>query len=84
MIWSASIKNTRSAGANVRRAVDDDHVGIQAEGAGDLALGREHPNVATSLENYAARLRKTGRTAEADMMEARAKAIRDKRVKENK
>ncbi len=47
-------------------------------------LGPEHPNVVTSLENYAALLRATGRTAEADKMEARAKAIRDKLAKENK
>ncbi len=42
----------------------------------EKALGPEHPNVATSLENYAALLRENGRTAEADKMEARAKAIR--------
>ncbi len=50
----------------------------------EKALGPEHPNVATSLENYALLLRATGRTAEADKMEARAKAIRVKRAKENK
>ncbi len=48
------------------------------------ALGPNHPHVATSLENYAVLLRETGRTAEADKMAARAKAIRDKRAKENK
>ncbi len=48
----------------------------------EKALGTEHPNVATSLENYADLLRSTGRTSEADKMEARAKAIRDKRAKE--
>ena len=41
-------------------------------------LGREHPNVATSLENYAALLRLTARADEAERMEARAKAIRAK------
>ena len=50
----------------------------------EKALGPEHPNVAQGLENYAALLRETGRTAEADKMEARAKAIRAKRAKENK
>ena len=50
----------------------------------EKALGPEHPNVGTSLENYAALLRETGRTAEEDKMEARAKAIRAKRAKENK
>ena len=48
----------------------------------EKALGLEHPNVATSLENYAPLLRATGRTAEADKMETRAKAIRAKRAKE--
>ncbi len=50
----------------------------------ETALGPEHPNVAQGLENYAALLRETGRAAEADKMEARAKAIRAKRAKENK
>ena len=36
------------------------------------------PNVATSLENYAGLLYATGRPAEADMMVARAMAIRVK------
>ena len=50
----------------------------------EKALGPNHPHVATTLENYAALLRETGRTAKADKMEARAKAIRDKRAKENR
>ncbi len=45
---------------------------------GPRTLGPEHPNVAQSLENYAALLRKTGRADEAAEMEARAKAIRAK------
>ncbi len=48
----------------------------------EKALGPEHPNLVTGLKNYAARLRETGRTAEADEMEARAKAIRAKRAGE--
>ncbi len=48
----------------------------------EKALGPEHPSFATSLENYAALLRETGRTAEEDKMEARAKAIRAKRAKD--
>ena len=44
----------------------------------EKALGPEHPNVAQSLENYAALLRETGRADEAAAMEARAKAIRAK------
>jgi hypothetical protein len=48
----------------------------------EKALGPEHPNVATSLENYAALLRETGRTCEANKVEARAKAIRAKRAKD--
>ncbi len=58
---------------------------VQA-GAGDLgekALGPEHPHVATNLMNYAALLRKTGRSAEASKMEARAKAIRAKHAEQN-
>ncbi len=42
------------------------------------SLGPEHPDVAQSLENYAALLRETGRADEAAEMEARAKAIRAK------
>jgi len=44
----------------------------------EKALGPEHPDVAQSLENYAALLRKTGRPDEAAEMEVRAKAIRAK------
>ncbi len=44
----------------------------------EKALGPEHPDVAQGLENYAALLRKTGRSGEATRMEARAKAIRAK------
>ncbi len=42
----------------------------------EKVLGPEHPSVAHSLENYAALLREAGRTAKADRMETRAKAIR--------
>ncbi len=49
----------------------------------EKALGPEHPSVAQSLENYAALLRKTGRSAEAIKMKARAKAIRAKRAERN-
>ncbi len=42
------------------------------------ALGPDHPDVATSLENYAALLRQTARADEAARMEERAKAIRAK------
>ncbi len=44
----------------------------------EKALGPEHPDVATSLENYAALLRETEREDRAEEMEARAKAIRAK------
>ncbi len=44
----------------------------------EKVLGPEHPNVATSLENYASLLRATNRSSEAAPLEARAKAIRDK------
>ncbi len=49
----------------------------------EKALGPEHPDVAQGLENYAALLRKTGRSDEAARMEARAKAIRAKRAEQN-
>jgi len=44
----------------------------------EKALGAEHPDVAQSLENYAALLRETGRADEATATEARAEAIRAK------
>ncbi len=44
----------------------------------EKAIGPEHPDVATSLENYAALLRQTARADEAESMEVRAKAIRAK------
>jgi tetratricopeptide (TPR) repeat protein len=44
----------------------------------EKALGPEHRDVATSLENYAALLRETGRGEKAEEMEARAKTIRAK------
>ncbi len=49
----------------------------------EKALGPEHPHVAKTLMNYAALLRKTGRSDEAARMEARAKAIRAKRAEQN-
>ena len=49
----------------------------------EKALGPEHRYVAWSLENYAVLLRATGRSDEAERMEARAKAIHAKRAKEN-
>ncbi len=44
----------------------------------EKALGPEHPDVAQSLESYAALLRQTARADEAARMEARTKAIRAK------
>ncbi len=54
----------------------------------EKALRPEHPDVAQSLnnlalENYAGLLRDTGRIAEAEKMEARAKAIRAKQAAQN-
>jgi tetratricopeptide (TPR) repeat protein len=49
----------------------------------EKALGPEHSDVATVLENYAALLHKLNRDAEADKMEARAQAIRAKHAQEN-
>ncbi len=44
----------------------------------EKALGPELPDVATSLEIYAALLRQTARADQAERMEARAKAMRAK------
>ncbi len=49
----------------------------------EKALGPEHPDLATSLENYAALLRQTARTDEAERLEARAKTIRAKHDEAN-
>ena len=49
----------------------------------EKALGPEHPSVATCLENYAALLKEMGRGAEAEPLEARAKAIRAKHAEKN-
>ncbi len=49
----------------------------------EKALGPDHPNVATSLENYVDLLRKMGRDEEAEKLEARAQAIRAKHAQEN-
>ncbi len=49
----------------------------------EKALGPEHPLVATFLEMYAGLLHKLNRDAEADKMEARARAIRAKHAEEN-
>ena len=58
------------------------HLGVlRALATLEKALGSEHPKVATSLENYAALLRETGRGAEATKMEARVEAIRAKHAR---
>ncbi len=46
-------------------------------------MGLDHSVVAQSLENYAALLRETGRSAVAAEMEAHAKAIRAKHAHDN-
>ena len=49
----------------------------------EKALGPEHPHLATSLEKYAALLRKNERSGEATFMELRAKTIRAKHARQN-
>ena len=49
----------------------------------EKALGPEHPDVVMLLEDYADLLREMKRDAEAEKMEARAKAIRAKYAQEN-
>lgn len=46
-------------------------------------LPPDHPDLAVSLENYAAMLRETGRPDEAEELEARARAIRAKHAERN-
>jgi hypothetical protein len=41
----------------------------------EKALVQDHPNLAASLENYAALLRAAGESSEAEIYEARATAI---------
>ena len=49
----------------------------------EKALGPDHPDVATSLENYGELQRKMGRDAEAEKLEARAEAIRARHALED-
>lgn len=49
----------------------------------EKAFGAEHPNVATSIENYAALLGEMGREDEAADWEARAKAIRVRQAQQS-
>ncbi len=50
---------------------------------GEREFGLDHPDVAQGLENYAALLRMTGRSAEATRMEARAKATQARHAEQN-
>ncbi len=49
----------------------------------ERALGLEHPEVATILDNYAVLLGKMNRKAEAEKAEAHAQAIRAKHAQDN-
>jgi len=49
----------------------------------EKALGPDHPDVATALENYAGLLRKTRRESQAAELEARAQAIRARHAARN-
>jgi hypothetical protein len=49
----------------------------------ELSLNPEHPVVVQVLENYVGFLRETGRSEEAQKLEARAKLIRAKRAEPN-
>jgi ATP phosphoribosyltransferase regulatory subunit HisZ len=49
----------------------------------ERALGPDHPDLAQSLEGYAQLLRNMNRAAEAEKLEARAKAIRAKHAEKN-
>ncbi len=62
---------------------DAEHLLERALAVREQSLGLEYPDLATSLENYAALLRATGRGAEAAKMEVRAQAIRAKHAQDN-
>ena len=49
----------------------------------EKVLGPNHPDVAKSLEIYAALLQETGRGSEAEELGSRAKAIRVKHAEQN-
>ncbi len=80
---AASLNNLAELYHNQGRYAKAEPVFERALAIVDKALGPDHPNVATSLENYATLLRKTGRTTEAANLVAQAKAIRAKHAKEN-
>ncbi len=52
----------------------------RASANAERALGTEHPDVVTVLENYAALLRQLNREAEAGALELRARTIRATRA----
>jgi tetratricopeptide (TPR) repeat protein len=80
-VWVSSAKNWHDSYQALGRYGEAEPLYRRSLAILEKALGPKHPSVATNLENYAAMLRETGRTAEADKMEARAKAIRVKRAK---
>ncbi len=49
----------------------------------DKAIGAPHPEIADVLEQYATLLRKTGRAAQAEQTQARAKAMRAEHARAN-
>ena len=55
----------------------------QALAVCEKAMGKEHPEVATILDNYSILLEKTNRKAEAEKAEAHAQAIRAKHAQNN-
>ncbi len=80
---AASLNNLALLYAAQGRYAEAEPLYKRALAISEKALGPDHPNVATSLENYAAVLRKTGRTSEAANIEARAKTIRVKHAERN-
>ncbi len=73
--WKALIEEART----LYQKGEYDHGVVVAKKALDMAekaLGPNHPDVATSLENIALLYRKTGRDREAESLEARAAGIR--------
>ena len=88
MVWIDNVTYSnmclwhRRRGGRRRRCPGQEHRGRVPFQAGPSypgsGVGPDHPDVAETLENYAALLHKIGRGAAADKLEARAKAIRAK------
>ena len=77
-VTASHFERPGSAGQGCKKSeLDASRFGPRSTGAAP-----DHLDVATSLYNYTALLKKIGRTTEAVELEARANAVRAKRAKE--